>query len=932
MNVFKKNSLLCLLPRRPFGTSGHLALVVLTWCLFAAPLAAGGRLLAPAAPERERVARQASDAALGQRLAAISQCSVSYAWQKAPDITEKALIILEKNNSQLNRFVLDNGTICLVKEDHSAPVVSIQIWVGTGSIHEQDYLGAGLSHAIEHMIFKGTGKRAPGDIAREINDAGGKINAYTGSDRTVFHTDLPAEKWRIGLSVLADAVMHASFPVEEWKKEKQVILREMAMGRDDPGRVLDKLLWRTAYVVHPYKFPVIGYEDIFKNITRNELAAFFHRNYVPDNMIVVIVGHIEAEEVEAEIRKVFADFPRKARAPVVLPREPAQLTQRFARQTGSYKVSRLQWAYHTVVLSHPDTPALDLLAEITGHGRSSKLVREIKEKQKLVHSIDAWSYTPKEPGIFGITATFDPQKEDEVVAAIQKEIGSWLTARFSRKEISKARRMILSSELSDLQTTKGQATSYATGEFYASAPRYSETYLKQLAEITPKHLQAIARKYLQSKNKTLVILSPSPHKKDKPLEVADIHKPEIEKIVLSSGVPLLVREDHRLPFVYFCVALGGGLLSENDSNNGITRLMSELMVRGTKARSSDEIARTVEEQGGTLIPFSGHNSFGLQAKCLSPDTEIFMEIVSDCLLNASFPADEIAKQKLVQLAEIDQQHERPFFLAQEALRHILFPSHPYRCIPLGTKEAVEKIERADLLAHFKKHVVSGNIVLSVFGNITPSAAKNLAVRYLKKIPHEPAPEWRHGEEESQLPARTKQRVPKEQSILLAGFPGVAITDPRCDALTVLKTIMSGLSSDFGIAIREKRGLAYYVGAYQQVGIEPGMFVFYAGTREDAVEEVESLFDEEIGRIVTGGIREEELQRARNKIIADYETMLQDNSSLAMNCALNELYGLGHSYIFTTKQRFDTMALEDICRAAQSILSANKMAISLVLPE
>src|ERR1035437_9458727 len=165
---------------------------------------------------------------------------------------------LDQLATGVNRFVLDNGLIVLTREDASAPVVSIQVWVGAGAVHEQEFLGGGLSHLIEHMIFKGTPTRKPGDISRAINDLGGAINAYTSLDRTVFLVDLPSARWSTGLAVLADAVMNASFPDDEWRREKDVVRREMAMGEDNPERRVSELLFQTAYSVHPYRVPVIG--------------------------------------------------------------------------------------------------------------------------------------------------------------------------------------------------------------------------------------------------------------------------------------------------------------------------------------------------------------------------------------------------------------------------------------------------------------------------------------------------------------------------------------------------------------------------------------------------------------------------------------------------------------------------------------------------
>ena len=301
---------------------------------------------------------------------------------------------IEKLAEGVQRHQFDNGLVCIIKEDFSAPLVSIQIWVGSGSAQEGEYLGGGLSHLIEHMIFKGTPTRKPADIARQIDDAGGTINAYTSLDRTVFWVDMPAEHWPTGLDVLVDAVTHASFPENEWRREKDVVRREMAMGNDNPDRVLSKLLWQTAYRVHPYRFPVIGREDIFNSLTRDDLIAFFRRNYTPDNMIVTVVGSVKADSAQTAVESRFRGIGHRARLFPAQTAEPPQLSPRLERKTGVYNISRLEMAWHTVDLSHPDAPALDILSVIAGGGNSSRLNQKIKESLKLAFSIDAWSFTP----------------------------------------------------------------------------------------------------------------------------------------------------------------------------------------------------------------------------------------------------------------------------------------------------------------------------------------------------------------------------------------------------------------------------------------------------------------------------------------------------------------------------------------------------------
>lgn len=843
---------------------------------------------------------------------------------------QRAVDVLEKTNAGLRTFVLPNGMTCLVREDRSAPAVSIQVWVGSGSIHEQQYLGAGLSHAVEHMIFKGTEKRSPGDISRDIHDAGGKINAYTTLDRTVFHTDLPSRKWKVGLDVLSDAVMHACFPAEEWDREKEVIVREIAMGRDDPSRVLSKLLWQTAYTVHPYRFPVIGYEEILRAIERDDLAGFYRDNYVSDIMTTAIVGDIDAEEVEQALRDTFAALPRKARAPVVLPSEPPQIAPRFARHTGSYGVSRLMWAYHTVSLSHPDTPALDVLASVVGDGRSCRLVRNIKEELRLVHEISAGSYTPKDPGVFVIEATFDPDREQEVLDAIQREVDSWTGTRFSRKEVDKAVRAAVSSAVSELGSMHGQAASYARGQFYAADPRFSERYLAALERVTPSSLRAAAQQYLRPENRTLVLLTPEPPIVERKNEA--IHRAGLPtRTVLANGIPLIVREDRRLPLVHVCAALRGGVLSEEASRAGLTQLMADLLVRGTTSRSGEDIALASESLGASLSAFSGHNSFGLTATCLSPDLPVIAELLADCLLNASFPRDEVEKQKVVHLARIAREEERPFFQARRQLRGLLFPGHPYRWDPLGTEDGIKSVSREEVRAHHVRLVSSANLAVAVFGDVDELEAKAALERVLSASPSGAAPALRLDAPTAPVPARARKREPRQQTILLAGAQGIRVGDPRADALDILRDALSGLSSDLGIAVRDKRGLAYYVGAYNRPGLAPGSFVIYAGTREEAVAEVETLVREEILRVTGRGLREEEISRAKERLVAEYEMGLQDNASLAMTCALNELYGLGYAYSFGTKQRIEAVTGDDV-REAASILATNRLAVSLVLPE
>src|SRR6476660_1359970 len=208
--------------------------------------------------------------------------------------------------------VLPNGLTIIVQEDRSAPVVSVQAWCGAGSIEENEHLGAGLSHILEHMLFKGTKTRRPNEIAQRIQDVGGYINAYTSFDRTVYWIDVPKAGASVALEILSDTMMNSTLPQDEYIKEQEVIRREFAMTMDDPDRMAGQLLFATAFQRHPYRLPVIGQLEIFNQLTQEQVMDYYKSRYVPNNLTFVIVGDVEAEKVRTQLAEFFKSYPEKS--------------------------------------------------------------------------------------------------------------------------------------------------------------------------------------------------------------------------------------------------------------------------------------------------------------------------------------------------------------------------------------------------------------------------------------------------------------------------------------------------------------------------------------------------------------------------------------------------------------------------------------------
>src|SRR6266404_8233306 len=404
---------------------------------------------------------------------------------------------------------LDNGLGIIIREDHSAPVVCAQAWCMSGSVHEGRWLGAGMSHVLEHMLFKGTTSRAGNRIDQEVQEAGGYMNAYTSFDRTVYHIDVPNTGARVAIDILCDIMRNATLPADEMAKEKDVIVREMDMNIDDPGRRASRRLFETAYTRSPYRFTVIGYPDIFHELKQEDILAYYHEKYSPNNVFYVVAGDIKNEEAVAQIREAYATTKAKAIPPVVLPEEPKQTAAREMIEEAPIELGHCHFAWHIPEVRHADVPILDVLAALLGNGRSSRLFREVREKKGLVNSIDAWTYSPGNPGLFGLSAMVDADKFIAAREAMLEEVEKMKTTLVPDAELAKGVKQFISATLSARKTMQGQAQDLGGSWLAANDLNFSQRYLAAIKRLTPADLQRVARTHLTPENSTLYALLPT---------------------------------------------------------------------------------------------------------------------------------------------------------------------------------------------------------------------------------------------------------------------------------------------------------------------------------------------------------------------------------------------------------------------------------------
>jgi zinc protease len=374
-----------------------------------------------------------------------------------PTLSEPSLDI-PRLDAQVH--TLPNGLEILLREDADHPLVSVQFWIRAGSIHEENWTGAGLAHCVEHMLFKGTQKRSAEDITRHIQERGGYVNAYTSFNRTVYWIDGLAEHTEGYLDILADMVRYTRLDPAELAREQDVIRREMAMDHDDPDSTLHHLMQATAFRKHPLGHPIIGHRAVFDQVSHADVSAFIARHYVPNNCFVVITGAFDSKKILKAATKLLGDWKRSPFEPVHLPSEPPLKGRREESRVFPTDQTRVSLGWQAPGEAHPDKAALDVIGFLLGSGRSSRLYQELREKRRLAHDVWAGTWCVQECGLFQVEAQCDPADADAARSALFEVIATLQEEGPQPDELAKAVRATLNGQLRSLVSTKGQAASF----------------------------------------------------------------------------------------------------------------------------------------------------------------------------------------------------------------------------------------------------------------------------------------------------------------------------------------------------------------------------------------------------------------------------------------------------------------------------------------
>lgn len=793
---------------------------------------------------------------------------------------------------------LANGLRVVFLPMRASSTVTMMVTYKVGSCDE-DKATTGLSHYLEHLMFKGTDRLVPGDIDRATLKNGGSNNAWTNEDLTCYHFDFAADRWETALKIEADRMANLRIDTKhEFEQEKGAVIEELKRNEDQPWELESKALLPILFgPKSPYGHPVIGMEAHVRGATASVILDYYKRWYHPNNALVVVTGAINPSEALAKIEKALGGIPagnlpmRKATTP--FPTLPVRKTI-----PSKFEVPRLLLGFPTVVVDDADEAPLDLLSLVLAGGKTGRLYRRMVEDEAIASEVGASHSPGRYPGWFSIQVELLADKSvEKAEAVLREEIEKIVHKGIDEAELKRVIRTMLAGKILGSEKVHNRCQTISVALAQGGLKRLMEEP-DRISAVTRADITRVAAKYLGSDRVATVLSLPAKapkagpdtsSKKEKPARlsrrVEDTPSPVVfdpfhgtKKVYLKNGLEVWLLSKPGLPLLVAQAELKHfGWLQPLDMG-GIALLTGSVLDEGAAGKTGRQIAQTIEDMGATMQFGPGGGSL----QVLSSDAPKALELFLSCLAKPDFPADAIEREKARMLSALEDQASQPQEQARLALRRAIYGDLPKGQNPLGTPASVKALDAAKLKAYHKIPYSPHNVRLAVVGDFETSAMQSLLEGLTK--------DWT-GPMSPKISPRDPVMKAKTDPLFLS-FPeavqlqfylahaGIKRNDPDFAALLVMDHVLGtgpGFTDRLSARLRDREGLAYTVNASISMTAdnETGMFAAYIGTSPKNLKRVNEEMREEIARIRETVATKDEVEDAKSYILGSmpfaYET-------------------------------------------------------------
>jgi len=857
----------------------------------------------------------------------------------------------------IHRTVLPNGLTVLVQEDRSAPVVAMVTYVKAGYFDELDAEN-GLSHALEHMFFKGTEKRGVGEIAKETKASGGYLNAQTIYDNTTYYTVLPASGFAKGLEIQADAYANSLIDSRELAKEMEVIIQEAKRKSDNPSAVATETLFELLHDAHRMRRWRIGREAGLRAFTRDMMNGFYRNFYRPGNTILSISGAVDPSDALQRVTELYGPLESGNPTRRPGPEEPEHDGFRYRELAGDIAQSQLVFGWRTPGTLEPDTAVLDVAASLLATGRASRLYRAVRER-KLASSVSAYDYTPTELGVFVVHAETEPESTAEAARVIWDQLHQLRVGLIEDDELTRVRRIFEARWARRFETAEGRANYLAEWEALGGW-QLGDEYFKRFMAVTPDDVQRAVRKYLAEEKAAALIYRPesapvvaqdaadmkrilgeggsqrlpaipprvpvaTPSTK-----VAQLEKEEAGVSVFRTGegIPILVRKKVGAPMASIGVYILGGAIEEETDQAGLTLLTARTMIKGTTTRTAAQIAEDAEMLGGTISPSAGSDSFGWSFSVPTLRLAEALELLGDVIQRPTIPDEAFETERTVALSHVamlrDDMYRYPMRLASSAA----FARHPYGTPTMGTEESLRAITAQQAREWHKSRVLESAAVIGVVADLDVSDVAALVAREFgaldpKKPPKVGKPRW---PKSVKIAAESRD---KAQTAIALAFPAPARTDDTRFAASLIATVASGLGGRFFDELRDRQSLAYTVHATVSEKRLAGIFVSYIATSPEKEGVARLGLLSEFAKLRDQPVSSDELARAKEYVVGSHAISQETGGALLGEMLDAWMFGEGLQELLVYDSRVRGVTAEQMRDAAKKYFDPDRRVEGIV---